>query len=280
MRTKFIFITGGVLSSLARARGGLHRMPARGPRPHVTNIKLDPYINVDPGTMNPFQHGEVFVTDDGAETDLDLGHYERFTSSKLGKLNNLTTARCTSPSSPRSAAATTWAARSRSFPTSPTRSRNTSTGPRRLRRGHRRDRRHRGRHRGPALSRGGPSVPLRRRKTERRLHHLTWVPFLKTAGEVKTKPSSTAWLPFGRSVSSRTSSCAERRITWPTTSRPSWPFSATSKWSPSSRQGCGAHLRRSPHVPPAGCGREDREPAQHLDGPAQAGRVEENGQPG
>ncbi len=92
MRTKFIFTTGGVLSSLGKglasaAIGAL--LEARGLR--VTLQKLDPYINVDPGTMNPFQHGEVFVTDDGAETDLDLGHYERFTRASMGKINNFTT---------------------------------------------------------------------------------------------------------------------------------------------------------------------------------------------
>lgn len=92
MKTKFIFITGGVLSSLgkgvaAAAIGAL--LESRGLK--VTFLKLDPYINVDPGTMNPFQHGEVFVTDDGAETDLDLGHYERFTSVTLGQENNYTT---------------------------------------------------------------------------------------------------------------------------------------------------------------------------------------------
>jgi CTP synthase len=90
--TKFIFVTGGVLSSLGKglasaAIGAL--LESRGLT--VTLQKLDPYINVDPGTMNPFQHGEVFVTDDGAETDLDLGHYERFTHAKLGKDNNFTT---------------------------------------------------------------------------------------------------------------------------------------------------------------------------------------------
>ena len=94
MRTKIIFITGGVLSSLgkgvaAAAIGAL--LEARGLR--VTFQKLDPYINVDPGTMNPFQHGEVFVTEDGAETDLDLGHYERFTSVTLGQAHNYTSGR-------------------------------------------------------------------------------------------------------------------------------------------------------------------------------------------
>ncbi len=89
--TKFIFITGGVVSSIGKgltsaAIGSL--LEARGLK--VTALKLDPYINVDPGTMSPFQHGEVFVTDDGAETDLDLGHYERFLCSKMSKLNNFT----------------------------------------------------------------------------------------------------------------------------------------------------------------------------------------------
>ncbi|MFA6223218.1 MAG: CTP synthase [Desulfomonilaceae bacterium] len=90
--TKFIFVTGGVLSSLgkglsAASTGAL--MECRGLT--VTFLKMDPYINVDPGTMNPFQHGEVFVTDDGAETDLDLGHYERFTHAILRQKNNFTT---------------------------------------------------------------------------------------------------------------------------------------------------------------------------------------------
>jgi CTP synthase len=90
--TKLIFVTGGVVSSIgkglaAASIGAL--MEARGLK--VTNIKLDPYINVDPGTMSPYQHGEVFVTDDGAETDLDLGHYERFTSATMTRENNFTT---------------------------------------------------------------------------------------------------------------------------------------------------------------------------------------------
>ncbi|MCX7635006.1 MAG: CTP synthase [Syntrophales bacterium] len=90
--TKYIFVTGGVLSSLGKglaAASVAALLECRGLR--VTNQKLDPYINVDPGTMSPFQHGEVFVTDDGAETDLDLGHYERFTSTRMKRTNNLTT---------------------------------------------------------------------------------------------------------------------------------------------------------------------------------------------
>ncbi|MFH1886421.1 MAG: CTP synthase [Pseudomonadota bacterium] len=90
--TKFIFVTGGVLSSLGKGLASASigaLLESRGLS--VTFQKLDPYINVDPGTMNPFQHGEVFVTDDGTETDLDLGHYERFTSCRLGKNSNFTT---------------------------------------------------------------------------------------------------------------------------------------------------------------------------------------------
>ena len=90
--TKYVFVTGGVVSSLgkgiaAASLGSI--LESRGI--NVTMMKLDPYINVDPGTMSPFQHGEVFVTDDGAETDLDLGHYERFVNATMGKRNNFTT---------------------------------------------------------------------------------------------------------------------------------------------------------------------------------------------
>ena len=90
--TKYVFVTGGVVSSLGKgiAAASLAAiLESRGLK--VTLIKLDPYINVDPGTMSPFQHGEVFVTEDGAETDLDLGHYERFISAKMRKVNNFTT---------------------------------------------------------------------------------------------------------------------------------------------------------------------------------------------
>src|ERR671923_1859067 len=91
---KYIFVTGGVVSGLgkgvaAASLGAL--MESRGLK--VTLLKFDPYINVDPGTMSPFQHGEVFVTDDGAETDLDLGHYDRFTGARLTQANNWTSGR-------------------------------------------------------------------------------------------------------------------------------------------------------------------------------------------
>ena len=91
MASKLIFVTGGVLSSIgkgitASSIGTL--LESRGFK--VTIQKLDPYLNVDAGTMNPYQHGEVYVTDDGAETDLDLGHYERFTKATMKRINNIT----------------------------------------------------------------------------------------------------------------------------------------------------------------------------------------------
>ena len=94
MNTRYIFVTGGVVSSLGKgiAAASLAAiLEARGLK--VTMMKLDPYINVDPGTMSPIQHGEVFVTDDGAETDLDLGHYERFIRTRMTKKNNFTAGR-------------------------------------------------------------------------------------------------------------------------------------------------------------------------------------------
>src|ERR1700754_3232584 len=91
---KYIFVTGGVVSSLGKGIAAASigcLLESRGLK--VACQKFDPYLNVDPGTMSPFQHGEVFVTDDGAETDLDLGHYERFTHAKLTQANNLTSGR-------------------------------------------------------------------------------------------------------------------------------------------------------------------------------------------
>lgn len=92
MSVKYVFVTGGVVSGLGKGitAASLGRLlKARGYK--VTMQKFDPYINIDPGTMNPIQHGEVFVTDDGAETDLDLGHYERFIDESLTKNSNVTT---------------------------------------------------------------------------------------------------------------------------------------------------------------------------------------------
>ncbi len=106
MAVKYVFVTGGVVSGLGKGitAASLGRLlKARGYT--VTMQKFDPYINIDPGTMNPVQHGEVFVTDDGAETDLDLGHYERFIDESLTKNSNVTTGKdllvCTSERTPR-----------------------------------------------------------------------------------------------------------------------------------------------------------------------------------
>ena len=130
--TKYIFVTGGVVSSLGKgiAAASLGRLLVeRGLR--VTMMKFDPYLNVDPGTMSPFQHGEVFVTDDGAETDLDLGHYERFIDRSLSQANNVTTGRIyLERHHARSGAASTSARRCRSSRTSPTRSRPRSSASR------------------------------------------------------------------------------------------------------------------------------------------------------
>ena len=122
--TSYVFITGGVVSSLGKGitsacLGAI--LESRGLT--VSMIKLDPYINVDPGTMSPFQHGEVFVTEDGTEADLDLGHYERFVRTTTGRNSNFTTGRIYESVFARSGAATISALQSRSFRTSPTRSR-------------------------------------------------------------------------------------------------------------------------------------------------------------
>ncbi len=113
-KTKYIFVTGGVVSSLGKGLAASSigcLLEARGMK--VQMMKLDPYINVDPGTMSPFQHGEVFVTDDGAETDLDLGHYERFTTRSFRRRTTGRAAGSTFRSSKRNAAAIISARRSR-----------------------------------------------------------------------------------------------------------------------------------------------------------------------
>ena len=94
MDKKFIFVTGGVVSSLGKGLASASIGCLLESRGFTVNLlKFDPYLNVDPGTMSPYQHGEVYVTDDGAETDLDLGHYERYTHAELTRKNNLTTGR-------------------------------------------------------------------------------------------------------------------------------------------------------------------------------------------
>jgi len=118
--TKYVFVTGGVVSSLGKgiiaASLGL-LLKKRGLK--VTIQKFDPYINVDPGTMSPYQHGEVFVTDDGAETDLDLGHYERFIDINLNKYSNVTTGKIYSSVLKKERRGDYLGRRSKSFPTLP-----------------------------------------------------------------------------------------------------------------------------------------------------------------
>ncbi len=113
---RYVFITGGVVSSLGKgiaAAALAALLQARGYRVRIR--KLDPYLNVDPGTMSPYQHGEVFVTDDGAETDLDLGHYERFTGRPANQQDNITTGRIYRNIIERNAAAIISVRRFRSF---------------------------------------------------------------------------------------------------------------------------------------------------------------------
>lgn len=124
MPVKYVFVTGGVVSGLGKGitAASLGRLlKARGYK--VTMQKFDPYINIDPGTMNPIQHGEVFVTDDGAETDLDLGHYERFIDESLTKNSNVTTGKVYWSVLQKDAAAITAEELFRSFLISQTRSR-------------------------------------------------------------------------------------------------------------------------------------------------------------
>ena len=188
---RYIFITGGVVSSLGKglasaALGAL--LKARGFS--VRLRKLDPYLNVDPGTMSPYQHGEVFVTDDGAETDLDLGHYERFTGVSARRDDNITTGRIYQNVLSASGAATIWAARCRWCRMSPTPSRNSSsTG-----------------NEGTdfvlveiggtvgdieglpffeAIRQLGNELP----RGHAVFIHLTLLPYIKAAGELKTKPT-------------------------------------------------------------------------------------------
>ena len=129
MPVKYVFVTGGVVSGLGKGitAASLGRLlKARGFS--VTMQKFDPYINIDPGTMNPIQHGEVFVTDDGAETDLDLGHYERFIDESLNKNSNVTTGKVTGLFYRRSAAVISAEEPYRLFRTLPMKSRAAFSG--------------------------------------------------------------------------------------------------------------------------------------------------------
>ena len=171
MGPKFIFVTGGVVSSLgkglaAASIGAL--LEARGFR--VTLQKMDPYINVDAGTMSPYQHGEVFVTDDGGETDLDLGHYERFTSARVTRDHNVTTGKVYFSVIQKERRGDYLGRTVQVIPAHHRRDQGVDPpGRARHRRRHRRGRRHRGRHREPALPGGHPPAPEGRRQGERPL---------------------------------------------------------------------------------------------------------------
>ena len=170
--TKHIFVTGGVASSLGKGltASSLGRLlKSRGLR--VTMQKLDPYINVDPGTMNPFEHGEVFVTDDGGETDLDLGHYERFIDENLSRNSNATTGSIYSGGAGGRAPGRLPRAHRAGDPAHHRRDQAAHPPPRHRRR-RRRDHRgrwHRRRHRDPPVPRGDPAVPQGRRPRQRLL---------------------------------------------------------------------------------------------------------------
>ena len=168
--TKHIFVTGGVASSLGKgltASSLGHLLRARGLR--VTMQKLDPYLNVDPGTMNPFQHGEVFVTDDGAETDLDIGHYERFLDRDLHGSANVTTGQVYSAVIAKERRGEYLGDTVQVIPhiTNEIKARIRAMAGRRRRRRHHRGRRHRRRHRVAAVPRGGPPGPPRGRPRQR-----------------------------------------------------------------------------------------------------------------
>jgi CTP synthase len=164
---------------------------ARGARLKVTNVKLDPYINVDPGTMSPYQHGEVFVTDDGAETDLDLGHYERFTQARMTRANNFTTGKHLRAVISKERRGEYLGATVQVIPhitdEIKARIRDAAEG---RRRGHHRDRRHRRRHRVAALPRGHP--PAQATSSARRTPSACTSRSCRgsrAAGELKTKPT-------------------------------------------------------------------------------------------
>ena len=169
---KHIFVTGGVASSLGKGltASSLGRLlKSRGLR--VTMQKLDPYINVDPGTMNPFEHGEVFVTDDGGETDLDLGHYERFIDENLHRDSNATTGSIYQSVIAKERRGDFLGKTVQVIPhiTDEIKRPHQAPGHRRRRRRHHRGRRHRRRHRDPAVPRGHPAVPQGRRPGQRLL---------------------------------------------------------------------------------------------------------------
>ena len=170
----------------------LARPAAEGARPARPGQKFDPYINVDPGTMSPFQHGEVFVTEDGAETDLDIGHYERFVDENLSRNANHTSGSIWYAVIRKERKGEYLGSTVQVIPhiTNEIKARIRRVAERqRHGRRHLGDRRHRRRHRVAAVPRGHPPVPPGGRPRERRYLHVTLVPFIEAAGELKTKPT-------------------------------------------------------------------------------------------
>ena len=190
MSAKYIFVTGGVVSSLGKGLAAASigcLLESRGLK--VNLMKFDPYLNVDPGTMSPFQHGEVFVTDDGAETDLDLGHYERFTHASFPAITTGPLAGSTSRSLPKSAAGTTWEdGAGHSARNQRNQSRNEKSGAG-CGRCHRRNRRHGGRHRVTAFMEAIRQMRQQLGREHTMFVHVTLVPFIAAAQELKTKPT-------------------------------------------------------------------------------------------
>ena len=175
-QVKYVFVTGGVVSSLGKGitAASLGRLlKSRGLK--VSLQKFDPYINVDPGTMSPFQHGEVFVTEDGAETDLDLGHYERFVDEFLSRNSNHTTGSIYNAIIRKERKGEYLGSTVQVIPhvTDEIKRRiQRVAAVRRGRRRHHRDRRHGGRHREPAVPGGDPPVPKPGRPRQRDVHPL------------------------------------------------------------------------------------------------------------
>jgi CTP synthase len=205
--TKYVFVTGGVVSSLGKGIAAASLAAILESRKiKVSMVKLDPYINVDPGTMSPFQHGEVFVTEDGAETDLDLGHYERFVSARMSKANNFTTGQIYERVINKERRGDYLGRHGAGDPAHHRRDQVLDQGRvQGLRGRHHRDRRHRGRHRIAAVPRGDRQMGIEEGRVNTCYIHLTLVPHLASVGEIKTKPTQHSVKDCAASASSPTS---------------------------------------------------------------------------
>lgn len=226
--TKYVFVTGGVVSSLGKGIAAASRRDPRIARSASHPAKAGPYINVDPGTMSPFQHGEVFVTEDGAETDLDLGHYERFISAKMRKVNNFTgqiyesVLRKERRGDYLGKTVQVIPHITNEIQDRGTRRRRRLAGPHRCR--HRRDRRHRGRYRIAALPGGRAPDELAPGPQQCRLRAPD-AGALASAGELKTKPTQHSVQKLREIGIYPMCCCAAPIAASPTTSAPRSPCS-------------------------------------------------------